>query len=213
MVEDLSGVDLWPPMSKPESWAAWQLPDTEVAALFRAAANFFRAAPWTTMADSSALEFAPREGSPWAGVVMGFGGEVFGLALYTEPEDLTDLLDDDALEYEGLGALGALKGRVITLFFEEAHELPRAMRREVARKGWEVVSPLAYPTLVALNTPGGGVRRADLGMLTEALTLVPEFLAETERADASGTFMAEWTSPETGTVVSPFSAPDRVGHR
>ncbi len=109
IVEDLSGVDLWPPMSKPESWAAWRLPDTEVAALFRAAANFFRAAPWTTMADSSALEFAPREGSPWAGVVMGFGGEVFGLALYTEPEDLTDLLDDDALEYEGLGALGALE--------------------------------------------------------------------------------------------------------
>ncbi|TVP49157.1 MAG: hypothetical protein EA350_02405 [Gemmatimonadales bacterium] len=217
LVENLSGVDLWPPMSKPETWAAWQLPEAEVAALFRAAAEFFRAAPWCVLADGEPLGFEPEGGAPWAGAIMGQGGEVFGLALYAEPGDLMSLYegpgiedDDDATGVRAMpgaqAVLGAMEGRVITLLFEEANDLPRPMRREVARKGWEVASPSAYPTLVVMNTPGGGVSRADLRVLTEALTLVPRFLAAGERADGPATLLPEWTSPETGTVVFPLFA-------
>jgi len=66
---------------------------------------------------------------------MGQGGEVCGLALYAQTEDLMGLFEVDPVEHGGLGALGALEGRVITLLFETAHDLPRPMRREVARKG------------------------------------------------------------------------------
>jgi hypothetical protein len=59
-----------------------------------------------------------------------------------------------------------------------------------------------------LNTPGGGVRRADVRILTEALALVPRFLAAAERSDPSGATISdtisEWTSPETGTLVYLF---------
>jgi hypothetical protein len=204
LVEDLSGVDLWPPMSRPETWAGWQLPEADVAALFRAAADFFRAAPWTVLADSDGLGFVPRDGSPWAGAVMGQGGEVFGLSLYEHPEDLLRLYEDHDSGYDAFGALAELEGRVITLTFDEAHVLPRPMRREVARKGWEVASPSAYPTLTVLNTPGGGVRRADVRTLTEALSLVPRFLAAAEPSDPSEASFREWTSPDTGTRVYLF---------
>jgi hypothetical protein len=204
LVEDLSGVDLWPPISKPATWAAWQLPGDEVAALFRAAADFFRAAPWSAFADGEPLGFDPEGGSTWAGAVMGQGGEAFGLALYSDPEDLLNFYEDHALELDELEAMNTLEGRVITLLFEEADDLPRPMRREVARNGWEVAAPSAYPILVVMNTPGGGMRRGDLRMLTQALTLVPRFLTDAERAGAEGAPVHDWVCPETGTAVYPL---------
>jgi hypothetical protein len=204
LVEDLSGEDFWPPMSRPETWSAWQLPEADVAALFRAAADFFKAAPWTVLADSDGLGFVPGDGPVWAGAVMGQGGEVFGLCLYEHPEDLMRLYEGDDGEHDAFGTLEALDGRIITLTFEEAHSLPRPMRREVARKGWEVASPSGYPTLMVLNTPGGGASRADVRFLAEALALVPRYLAAVEPSGAPGTPLPEWTSPETGTVVYPL---------
>jgi hypothetical protein len=50
------------------------------------------------------------------------------------------------------------------------------------------------------------VSRADLRVLTEALTLVPRFLAAGGGDDAGGALLPEWTSPETGTVVFPLFA-------
>lgn len=213
MVEDLSGVDLWPPMSRPESWAAWQLPDAEVAALFRAAADFYRGAPWTSFSDGIPLAFEPDDGSTWAGAVMGQAGQTYGLALYENPDDLFRFYGDEPPAGDGddLEVLNALTGRVLTLLFDEARDLPRPMRREVARKGWEVASPSAYPILIVMNTPGGGLSLADLRWLTEALTLVPRFLAETERAEADGTWLPEWRNPETGTLVYSLFGDDEVG--
>lgn len=214
MVEDLSGVDLWPPMSKPDTWAAWQLPDTQVAALFRAAAAFYRAAPWTVLSDSIPLAFEPSGESAWCGAIMGQGGEAFGLALYEEPSDLLGLYEGAAIGADGAGAreaLGTLRGRVITLLFEEARDLPRPMRREVSRKGWEVAAPSAYPTLVALNTPGGGVTPADVGRLTEALALVPRYLASADGSPGPSTLPEDWTCPESGTEVYPLSGPVSEG--
>jgi hypothetical protein len=212
MMEDMAGVDLWPPMSKPVTWAAWQLPDADVAALFRAAAAFFRAAPWSILEGDDVLGFALPEGPPWAGVIMGQAREVYGLALYAQPSDVIALFEGGAArQHQALGDPGAMEGRIITLIFEKAHELPRPMRREVARRGWEVASPSAYPTLVAVNTPGGGVSRADVRALTEALSLVPAYLEAAENSDPSGAFLPEWTSPETGTVVYPVLAAGPIG--
>ncbi len=208
MVEDISGTEIWPPMSAPDTWSAWGLPDADVAALFRAAAEFFRAAPWTVLSDGMPLAIQPREGSPRGASVMGQGGEVFGLAVYPEAENLVAFLETVSFGDEGLDPMDALRGRSITLLFDNAHELPRPMRREVARKGWPVASPSAYPTLVALNTPGGGVARSDLRMLSEALTLIPEYLDARERADADGVPLPRWTSPDTGTEVYELFGPE-----
>ncbi len=199
MVEDLSGAPIWPPMSMPDTWSAWGLPEADVAALFRAAAEFFRAAPWTLVSEGTPLIFRPREGSPWAGAVLGQGGDVFGLALYPEAEELMYLLEDAYFAEDGLDSMGE---RAITVLFERAQELPRPMQREVAGKGWPVASPSGYPTLAALNTPGGGVTRSDLRKLTEALSLVPRFLEAGASTDPDEALLPTWTSPETGTVVS-----------
>lgn len=92
MVEDLSGAPIWPPMSKPDTWSAWGLPDADLAALFRDAAEFFRAAPWTVLSDGIPLTFQPREGSPRAGAVLD-ERDLIEYRLETAPSG--ELLDPD----------------------------------------------------------------------------------------------------------------------
>ena len=100
-----SGSDTWPAVGPPEAWAAWGLPESTVASLFRAYAAFYRAAPWRWFDDYPPVMAEWDDGTgPWTVSVMGAGMGEYGLAVYSEGEDLEDLLDaqeaavDDAYE-------------------------------------------------------------------------------------------------------------------
>src|SRR5690606_3127371 len=53
---------------------------------------------------------------------------------------------------------------------------------EARRAGWEVATPEAFPSLLTVNTPGGGISRDDAGDLIAALRAIPDFVAHHERA-------------------------------
>jgi hypothetical protein len=220
--ESLVGLDATlPPMSSPETWGGWRLPREVVAEIFRAAADFWRRRPWRWIASDDPL-FAERGTSrPWTCCVLGNGGEEFGLALYGETEDFLQTLQGEA-------PFADPAGPILSLTFNRASELPRPMRREVAVARWEVASPDAYPVLIALNTPGGGVTRAVADDLIRLLRAVPEFV-ESHR-DAVGSLApldepVEWTSPGSGVTLrfegaapdagalfddTPWEAPERL---
>jgi len=102
-----SGSDTWPAVRPPETWAAWGLPEYTVASLFRAYAAFYRAAPWRWFDDYPPVIAEWEDGTgPWTISVMGSGMGEYGLAVYSQGEDLEALLDaqdaalDDAYDDE-----------------------------------------------------------------------------------------------------------------
>ena len=192
--------------SQPETWAGWGMPTDEVARIFRAAAAFHRSAPWTT----STLErpiLISRDGGPeWAAVVLGAAGNQTGLAFYQDPADLQRVHSSDEGSHN---ALCTTQGAVVALLFNERLELPKPMREEIKRARWDVAGPEAYPTLLVLNTPGGGIRHTDFALLRDALVSVPRFVTTfapvfsegrvgEPDADAQYDDAIAWTDAETG---------------
>ena len=103
----LSGRDGWPLASVPETWAAWGLPTRLMADLFEAYAAYYRAAPWRWLDDVPPLAAEWEDGSGiWTASVMGAELGEFGLAVYSHPADLGDLLDRE----EGDQPYQALRG-------------------------------------------------------------------------------------------------------
>jgi hypothetical protein len=180
------------------------MPADLTARLFRAAAAFHRAAPWTISANETPVTVTRSGGDPWAAVVLGAAGEVTGLALYHDIADLElmfarDVATTPATAFEGM------HGTILSLLYNTRAELPRPMRTEIKGAGWEIAGPYAYPTLSVLNTPGGGIRRQDFEDLIAALESVPRFVAEYAPVLAGTPWESagiEWTDPETGTTCS-----------
>jgi hypothetical protein len=88
LMRTLADCEMWPPVCRAETWAGWELPSPMVAALFHAAASFWSAAPWRTASNFQAPRATLPSGRQWTACVLGFGGDEFGLALYSEAEDL-----------------------------------------------------------------------------------------------------------------------------
>lgn len=199
LVADMVGSDLWPPMSTPATWGAWGFGDEALRELFSAAAAFYRARPWRSISDGAALEVRFSDGVVWGASVLGQAGEVFGLSLYQEPSELLGLYD----YLDPAEAFDRMKGRVVSLMFEAADEMPRPTRRELGHKGWEVADPAAYPVLNAINTPGGGVSLADLERLTEGLRAIPRWVEGTAPPDG-GAEVSRLDGPDATTFHPPL---------
>lgn len=60
---------------------------SEALQLFRSAHNFFVSRPWKTLDSETALAFRDRHDRQWGLVVMGSGGQEFGLAVYSSPAE------------------------------------------------------------------------------------------------------------------------------
>jgi len=186
----LSGQDGWPAAPGPDSWAGWGLPRHFVADLFEAYVSFHRAAPWKWMDDVPPVIAEWDDGTePWIASVMGAGLGEFGLVVHSSQEDFQDTLDrdEDALPYQ------ALRGWVVHLGYYHQQEIPRVMVKEIARAGWKVASVAAYPYIMPILTPGGGLQRGLVRRLALLLRGVAE-LAKTYgrqlRAPEGGVF--EW---------------------
>ncbi len=178
-------------VTRPDLWAGWGHPDDWIADVFAAGAAYFRAGPWRHFDNFPPVVAVSPAHRVWYLSVMGSGAVEYGLNFYSDPDDPDRMLDRDP---------GGPEGRVLSLTFDKEAMLPRPMRREIARAGWPVASPDAYPSLLAINTPAGGLRRVDADDL---VTITAAFAAWTavidrdpELADAG-----PWRDPETGVVL------------
>jgi hypothetical protein len=181
------------------TWRETEATPRELRDFHEAAAAFFTAAPWDSTEDPLLLDL-PREHQEdlaelglsdrtgWAASVMGAMGESFGLALYSHPGDLADILTaDDPLQaaMEGIGFS-------LTVDFDRKSELTRTMQREIAASGWPIAGPRAYPRLFGLGLPERWIRPQDVRLATLALRAIAVF--------------ARGGDPlvETGVGVTPF---------
>jgi len=200
-MQHLAGHSHWPPVCHAELWNAWELPRALVGDVFAAAAAFYRSAPWD---DASNLQ-APRaelpSGRVWTCSMLGNAGEVFGLALYSDPWDLFER----TMLVEPTDGFKGLRGRLISLTFDSPVAGHDALR-EARVHHWEVAGPSAYPELMTVNTPGGGVSRADIEDLIALLRAFPSFVQAHRdallREERTGNPVKPivWTDPDSGVV-------------
>jgi hypothetical protein len=128
-------------------------PGTEeaMAGLFRAAAAFYRAAPWTVLPyplNLVGLELPAlglREGCP---MLMGRPERDLGVLLLDSIERMCARRREAAQQGE---PLAELPGPVFAIKYVRGAAVPRSMRREIDRHCWEVTSAHAYPRLLLLT--------------------------------------------------------------
>ncbi len=173
LIEHLAGEATWPPVCCPRSWRGWGLPDELSRDLMKAAVAFRSASPWDVMDNEQAPRVRMASGNEWTVSVLGAGGEVFGLALYSAAGDLERTLRAEP----GSGIVG-VRGRVLSFTFDDARELPARHVRDVLRAGWDRKD--VVPVLFTINTLGGGVSRSDAADLATLLRATPAFAAANE---------------------------------
>jgi hypothetical protein len=184
-----------------DTWREWGWPSGVVAELFRAAAEYWRAAPWRLLDTAQPLSLRLPSGSAWTACVLGNAGVEFGLALYSDPEDLRRQMEADDPD-EGMAALHE---PVLSLTYVRRDELVRPAVKEILARGWEVAGSSAYPELVALNPPPRGVSPEWAGELAGALRAVARFV-DLHRALLEGEVEPDqpvrWVDPETAVELS-----------
>jgi hypothetical protein len=124
-----------------------------VAALFRAAAQLYRAAPWQTLWDSQVLRVeVPDLGLPDGCLsVIGALGESFGLLVYDSIEGHLAMQRACRPSLRTGGAPQDLGTPILSLNFERRADIPASMRREIKRHGWEVAGTAAYPRVMFIE--------------------------------------------------------------
>lgn len=155
-----------------------------VAALFEAAAEYHRAAPWIYLGneDLLAVRVEPQK-EPHFVSVMGQGGMEYGLALYKSWTDVERMfgVHDHPMERipdEGLHSL----------LFNEIVEVPFDDLDDIEKYGWNFVGPDAYPVPM-IYMPSGEVRRPDAEEILwyeAVLRAVPGFVRDHARKNPDG---------------------------
>jgi hypothetical protein len=108
------------------------------AHFYELAAAFFELKPWRLLTDAYPLEIRCHiTSAPRYGVVMGSGGEIFGLAVFDTEAQARAIYDAVPLE----------SSPALVLFYD----IPTSMSFEdldaIAEQGWAVAAPNAYPIL------------------------------------------------------------------
>lgn len=110
--------------------------------LYAAAAEFYEAAPWRILNDLHPIEIRyPSDASERYAVVMGSGGEIYGLSVQDSLDDLQWMLQD--LAPEDLPHDMSWVG----LIFEEAPAMSYDDLDAIARYGWPMPDKGAYPLI------------------------------------------------------------------
>ena len=109
--------------------------------LYELAAQFYQRRPWGWFHDRHPFAIAcPPEASPRYAIVMGSGGEVFGLAVYDRLEDLRSVFTSPVAARPR-----AQISTWFVLFFEEAPALSFDDLDAMADNNWRVAATHAYP--------------------------------------------------------------------
>lgn len=200
MEHDLFSVPAFhgPRSSRPETWAGWGLSAPLVERIFAASADYYRAAPWRVLLNDDVITITSPDGGTWHAVVMGNAEEMYGLALYHDRADIDRLLlGPDSVDEQ----LTGLTGMSIVLAFSSSDDIPRRMRREIRTARWPIAGPTAYPELMVLNTPGGGITEPQAADLANALEVIPRFLAAHAAAIEEAIESLSWVDPATHSIV------------
>ncbi len=151
-----------------------------VEGLFEAAAFFYREAPWRWINDSHPIEVRyPPDGRLHYAIVMGHGGETYGLSVYNSPDDLREL-------YAGVPperVIGQMEW--IALLFGKVMEMPFDDLDDMEKYGWPVAGELAYPLPIRVTRSGQPARpgKSELLWLEAALLAIPTFVRDYMQAD------------------------------
>jgi hypothetical protein len=161
-----------------------------VRGLFEAAAFFYDEAPWRWIDDSSPIEVRyPVDSQPRYAVVMGHGGQTYGLAIYNS----TDVLRET---YAGTPP-DQLMGREAwtALLFGEAVETPFVDLDAIEAYDWPVADKYAYPLPLQMGQSRRPIRpgKSDILRLEAALLGIPRFVRDHVRADEERLRPAEET--------------------
>jgi SEC-C motif len=197
-------------LSRPDTWGAWGLEPALVGRIFAAASDFWRAAPWDVFLPFDIVEAGLPDGAAWYVAILGAPGPPRGVVLYADFDDCQTSASSDSLS----DLVEKVEDRFYTVMFEGAASLPRPMRREVARGAWPVAEPAAYPRLMAVNTPAGGLSREDAAMLATVMDGVAS-LVRRNRDEILDDRWRTWADPSSGvrftSVWPPADEPDDEG--
>jgi len=154
----------------PTSWHGWGLGKEWVRSFFEAVSGFAEHAPWLWIPDGYGFSIEAPSGRTWYGMVQWpehpSGLERGGLFLCADPADHQEAFVND--EGEELWV-----DRVLGFFLADAESFPDLVLDEIRDAGWEVFSTEAYPFLVTINTPTGGLSRRDAEDLLAAVRVLP----------------------------------------
>jgi hypothetical protein len=141
---------------------------------YAAAAAYFQAVPWEHISDSMpiAISMPPGE-EPFYLVVMGNGGETYGLALYEDYEELS-------LLYSGAPKEAMPdETRWVSITYDGPHFLPFGDLDGIAENNWPIAGPNAYPLFMVFYPVEDEIDRPDpedIEMATAALRAIPHFV-------------------------------------
>lgn len=126
------------------------LQDSAVTAdLFRAAATFFNAKPWRVLDDESLVRIDIEGSAPVYGAVLGSAAVTYGLALFTDPDALHEVLTSDTGSIESLDSL--------SVTFAPQSEAPADWVALRHRRKWPLASPSAFPVPIARSNEEGSL--------------------------------------------------------
>jgi hypothetical protein len=149
----------------------------EARDFYRAAATFYRQAPWRSAGADEPIKIQCEqlEGGPRFAIVLGKKGKVKGLWLCDDWE--TCFLFEQA-EYQTI----AEQLRYTALHFGDHTQVIPNDLEEVRRHCFEVAGPRAFP-VVLRKEPGGDFRcpaAGELELLEACLGIIPDFLKRAE---------------------------------
>lgn len=168
----------------------------QVAGVFAAAAEFYRAAPWRLVIGDSILRIkAPSLASmPWFGCVMGQMGETFGIAVYENEKYLRDMLANQNPDpRENMRGCSSL-----VVMFGERHESAPQDAAAIKDRKLPLAAPEAYPTLMRVK-PGIAIGQAllwEVKLMEAVLRAIPAYLKQRTRQRQKLTVTAFGTSSE-----------------
>ncbi len=146
-----------------------------VAGFYRAAAEFYRRAPWKSLGYEEAIEVECEQyqSGPWYAVVMGQSGLTLGLALYEDLNLLKRMWAEELSEEENVRETVAL-----TATFDPEADVSPADVLASHEHGWEVAGPEAHPS-VFRKERGMSMRPPlswELELLEGCLRAIPDFV-------------------------------------
>ncbi|MFN8489756.1 MAG: hypothetical protein U0350_19380 [Caldilineaceae bacterium] len=173
--------------------------------IFAAAAELYRAAPWTYLTDQHPLAVdVPSLKRKRYVIVMGAGGVEYGLAVYDTWKDVERMYAPVDNPLEQIPAKGAH-----ALHFNTIIEMPFDDLEAMEQYGWEIANKEAYP-MPLIFTRQQEVRRPsakDLQWYEAALRAIPRFVQEALHPDAQGDF-----APAEAVISVPTSSGVRDVH-
>ena len=155
-----------------------------VAALYEAAASFYRAGVWEHVFNDDVvkLRYPGPTGQDYFMCIMGNGGMEYGLAVYASLEDLNATLNIEDPE----DPMAALEGVVaFSLTYGTRKEMQENDLKDMKKHRWALANKNAHPIFIKHDPLMGVVSPTadELKVLAAGLQVLPDFVVEKMQAD------------------------------